>query len=80
MFKICSEEKKFNEWLEYEKKEKGLIDFHISKEIENIIVNKNGSLNIEYKPITYSREDYFKEFNNINEAIAKGLYQPIINL
>lgn len=80
MLKIGSEEKKFNEWLEYEIKEKGLIDFRISKEIENININKNGSLDIEYTPITYSREDFFQELNYINEAKAKGLCKPITNL
>lgn len=77
---IGPEEKKFNEWLEFEKRENGLIDFKVSRAFDNINVKKDGSLDIEYTPITYSREDFFQELNYINESKVKGLCKPIKNL
>lgn len=76
---IGPEEKKFNEWLDFEKLENGLIDFKVSRAFDNINVKKDGSLDIEYTQ-TYSREDFFQELNYINEAKAKGLCKPITNL
>lgn len=75
---IGPEEKKFNEWLEFEKRENGLIDFKVTKAFDSIDCNKDDYLNIHYVESNYTKEDYFRELNYINEAKTKGLCKPII--
>lgn len=78
IIQIGPEEKKFECWLEREK-EKGLVDFKISRSIEELSLNGD-CLNIEYTGSINNRESFFKELNDMNQAIEEGKGIPITNL
>lgn len=73
------EEKKYNEWLKDQKENHGLTSIHVSFNINKIECNKNGNLEIEYTNNGKTREDLFKELNDMNEAILKGNFKPYID-
>lgn len=75
---IGPEEEKYNAWEKVQRENHGLTSIRVSLPIKNIECNKEGKLEIEYEN-DFTREDFYKELNYINEAIATGKCKPYVD-